>query len=108
MFPVQAAELPASRDEFRDDIYRPNSGKLLLPGSRITWELYLHSVGEQIADHVELAVYFYPKGQEPKYRTTLTAFEAVEGAFELSALDIPPNSVAQTEALLGPEMALSL
>ena len=30
------------------DIYRPNSGKLMLPGSRIWWELHLHSVGEQI------------------------------------------------------------
>ena len=79
------------------DIYRPNSGKLMLPGSRIWWELHLHSVGEQITDHVELAVYFYPKGQEPKYRTTLTAFEGVEGAFGQSALDIPPNSLAQSD-----------
>ena len=79
------------------DIYRANSGKLMLPGSRIWWELHLHSVGEQIADHVELAVYFYPKGQEPQHRTTLTAFQGVEGAFGQSSLDIPPNSLAQTE-----------
>ena len=79
------------------DIYRANSGKLMLPGSRIWWELHLHSVGEQIADHVELAVYFYPKGQEPQHRTTLTAFEGVEGSFGQSSLDIPPNSLAQTE-----------
>jgi len=79
------------------DVFRPNSGKLMLPGSRIWWELHLHSVGEEITDHTELAVYFYPKGQEPKYRTTLTAFEGVEGAFGQSALDIPPNSMAQTE-----------
>jgi hypothetical protein len=79
------------------DIYRANSGKLMLPGSRIWWELHLHSVGDQVADHVELAVYFYPKGQEPQHRTTLTAFEGVEGAFGQSNLDIPPNSLAQTE-----------
>ena len=79
------------------DVYRANSGKLMLPGSRIWWELHLHSVGEPIADHVELAVYFYPRGQEPKYRTTLTAFQGVEGAFGQSSLDIPPNSLAQTE-----------
>jgi len=48
------------------DIYRPNTGKLLLPGSRIWWEEHLHAVGDEIRDHVELAVYLYPKGQEPK------------------------------------------
>ena len=45
------------------DIYRPNSGKLLLPGSKICWELHIHAVGEEIRDHAELAVYFYPKGR---------------------------------------------
>src|SRR5579871_4087192 len=79
------------------DIYRPNTGKLLLPGARIWWEMHLHAVGEEIRDHVELAVYFYPKGQEPKYRTVLTAFQGTEGAFGQSTLDIPPNTLAQTE-----------
>ncbi|MCU1338305.1 MAG: hypothetical protein JWO19_3886 [Bryobacterales bacterium] len=75
------------------DIYRPNTGKLLLPGARIWWEEHLHAVGEEIRDHVELAVYLYPKGEEPKYRTTLTLFSASPG----NQLDIPPNTVAQTE-----------
>ena len=76
------------------DIYRPNTGKLLLPGARIWWEEHLHAVGEEIRDHVELAVYLYPKGQEPKYRTMLTLFPATTGG---NQLDIPPNTVAQTE-----------
>ena len=77
------------------DIYRPNTGKLLLPGSRIWWEMHYHAVGEEIRDHVELAVYLYPKGQEPKYRTYLTAFPASRKcSFQL---DIPPNTIAQTE-----------
>ena len=54
------------------DIYRPDTGKLLLPGAKIRWELHLHAVGEQIRDHAELAVYFFPKGEEPKHRTYLT------------------------------------
>ena len=29
------------------DIYRPNTGKLLLPGSQIRWEMHMHAVGEQ-------------------------------------------------------------
>jgi hypothetical protein len=73
------------------DTYRPNTGKLLLPGSRISWELHLHAVGEQIRDHAELAVYFYPKGETPKYRQVLALFSGVtEGNRNL---DIPPNAV---------------
>jgi hypothetical protein len=76
------------------DIYRPNTGKLLLPGSRISWELHLHAVGEQIRDHAELAVYLYPKGETPKYRTRLTLWGAYANPTNMGArLDIPPNSV---------------
>jgi hypothetical protein len=79
------------------DIYRPDTGKLLLPGARIWWEMHYHAVGEEIRDHVELAVYLYPKGQEPKYRTLLTAFPATPGNAAAGSLDIPPNSIAETE-----------
>lgn len=77
------------------DIYRPNTGKLLLPGSKIWWELHMHAVGESIRDHAELGVYFYPKGQEPKYRTRLMLFGAT--ATQGSPLDIRPNSLAESE-----------
>jgi hypothetical protein len=78
------------------DTYRPNTGKLLLPGSHIWWEMHMHAVGEPIRDHAELAVYFYPKGEEPKYRTYLTLFGATPNFG--SRLDIPPNTVAETQA----------
>jgi len=78
------------------DIYRPNCGKLLLPGSHIWWELHLHAVGEEIRDHAELAVYLYPKGEVPKYRTYLTLYGAT--ATVGSALDIQPNSIAQSQS----------
>lgn len=77
------------------DTYRPNTGKLLLPGSRISWELHIHAVGEEIRDHAELAVYLYPKGEVPKYRTRLTLFGATGDTG--ARLDIPPNSVAVTQ-----------
>jgi hypothetical protein len=77
------------------DAYRPNTGKLLLPGSQIWWEMHLHAVGEEIRDHVELAVYLYPKGEEPKYRTRLTLFGAT--ATQGSLLDIKPNTISETE-----------
>ncbi len=75
------------------DIYRAGAGKLLLPGSKIWWELHLHAVGEEIRDHAELGVYLYPKGEEPKYRTRLTLFGAADGN-----LDIPPNSITEKQS----------
>jgi hypothetical protein len=77
------------------DVYRPNTGKLLLPGAKIWWDIHYHAVGEAVTDHVELAVYLYRKGEVPKYRTYLTMFNAA--ASGPSPLDIPPNTVAETE-----------
>jgi len=77
------------------DIYRQNTGKLLLPGSHIWWDIHYHSAGEEITDHVELGVWLYPKGQEPKYRTYLTGFQGT--ASSGSPLDIPPNSIAVSQ-----------
>jgi hypothetical protein len=79
------------------DLFRPNSGRLLLPGSQISWDIHLHAVGEEIRDHVELGVWLYPKGQEPKYRTYLTPFPALPGGFRTREVDIPPNSIAQSQ-----------
>ena len=79
------------------DIYRPDTGKLLQPGARIWWEMHYHAVGEEIRDHIELAVYLYPKGQEPKYRTRLVAFSVIPNAAR--GLDISPNSIATTSAV---------
>jgi hypothetical protein len=85
------------------DLYRPDSGKLLLPGSQISWDVHIHAVGEEIRDNVELGIWLYPKGQEPKYRTYLTGFQALRGFQSSTAsqaragrnIDIPPNTIAQ-------------
>jgi len=77
------------------DIYRENTGKLLLPGSHIWWDIHYHAAGEQITDHVELGVWLYPKGQEPKYRTYLTGFPGTNS--KGAALDIPPNTIAVSQ-----------
>lgn len=74
------------------DIYNENTGKLMLPGSHVWWDIHYHAVGEQIRDHVELAVWFYPKGQEPKYRTVLTAFQGSKAG----TLDLEPNKITES------------
>ena len=66
-----------------------------MPGARVHWTIHLHAVGEEIRDHVELAVYLYPKGEVPQYRTRLMHFSAIPG----NTMDIPPNSVAETSSV---------
>ena len=73
------------------EIMRPNSGKLMLPGSKIIFDIHYHAVGEDITDSVELGIYFYPKGQEPTHRQVLGLFHAINGGSR--GLDIPPNTV---------------
>jgi hypothetical protein len=75
------------------EIMRPNSGKLMLPGSRIVWDIHYSNGGEDITDIVELGIYFYPKGQEPKYKQTLHLM----GATNAAGVDIPPNTVKATQ-----------
>jgi hypothetical protein len=76
------------------EIFPENAGKLMLPGSRIRWEVHYYAIGEEIPDDVvELGIWFYAKGQEPKNRTILRMFNAAPG----SELDIPPGEVAMTQ-----------
>jgi hypothetical protein len=76
------------------DMYRPNTGKLLLPGSKISWDEHIHAVGEEITTSVQMGIWLYPKGQEPKYRTYLTAFAGMHGS---TRIDIPPNTITMNE-----------
>ena len=80
----------------QNDVYPADSGKLLVPGARVRWEMHLHAVGEAIRDHVELAVWLYPKGQEPKYKTELAVLLATPRSGGSQLIDIPPNSTAVT------------
>jgi hypothetical protein len=73
------------------EIMRPNSGKLMLPGSRINWDIHYSDGKEDVNSVVELGIYFYPKGQEPKYRQYLELWSAGE-------TDIAPNEVKMTSA----------
>ena len=79
------------------DLYRPDTGKLLLPGAKIAWDVHIHAVGEDIRDHVEMGVWLYPKGQEPKHRTYLTAFQAIKGRNRTRLVDIAPNSIVESQ-----------
>jgi hypothetical protein len=76
------------------DLFRPDTGKLMLPGEKISWDQHIHAIGEEITAGSEIGIWFYPKGQEPKKRSYLVGFT---GLRQRGFLDIPPNSVAATE-----------
>ena len=76
------------------DLYRPDTGKLLLPGEKISWDEHIHAAGEEITSGVELGIWFYPKGEEPTKRSYLVGFTAIDRS---KGLDIPPNSVSMSE-----------
>jgi hypothetical protein len=76
------------------DLYRPDTGKLLLPGEKISWDQHIHAVGEEITSGSEIGIWFYPKGQEPTKRSYLIGFT---GLRQPRFLDIAPNSMSQTE-----------
>ncbi len=76
------------------DLYRPGTGKLLLPGSQLSWDVHIHAVGEEIEDAVEMGLWLYPKGQEPQHRSYLVAFQGMK---DRASLDIPPNTISETD-----------
>ena len=76
------------------DLFREGTGKLLLPGEKISWDQHLHAVGEEITAGSEIGIWLYPKGQEPRKRSYLVGFT---GLRKREFVDIPPNSVSHTE-----------
>jgi hypothetical protein len=70
------------------ELMRPDTGRLIMPGSHIAWDVHYASANEDVTDAVELGLYFYPKGQEPKYRQMLISVGSSG-----QNLDIPPNSI---------------
>ncbi len=76
------------------DLFRPDTGKLILPGEKIAWDQHIHAVGEEITAGSEIGIWLYKKGEEPKKRSYLVAFTGIRSN---RTLDIPPNSLAMTE-----------
>lgn len=76
------------------EVFNPDAGKLMLPGSKIRWEIHMFAVGQEIKDNqVELGIYFYPRGVVPPHRTVLRMFDVSRD----SQLDIPPGEVAMSQ-----------
>ena len=79
------------------DIFRENTGKLLKAGSQIRFDIHYHSVGEELTDQTEVAVWFYPRGEVPKYRVYPQAMGVRQA---MATLDIPPGEITTHEAFV--------
>src|SRR5215831_2469499 len=77
------------------DRFMDGTGKLIMPGEKISWDQHIHAAGEEVTSASQLGIWLYPKGQEPKKRSYLIGFSGLKNGTE--GLDIPPNSVARTE-----------
>ena len=96
-----AADLVARRPSLMEwaigkgyDRYMDGTGKVIMPGEKISWDQHIHAAGEAITGGSEIGMWLYKKGEEPKKRSYLIGFT---GLREREFLDIPPNSVAYTE-----------
>jgi hypothetical protein len=80
------------------DKYREGTGKMIYPGEKLSWDMHLHAVGEEVTGGSEIGLWFYPKGQEPKKRSYLVGFTGIKSrGNDGPYLDIQPNSVSHTE-----------
>jgi hypothetical protein len=74
------------------DQFRENTGKLMKAGSQIRFDIHYHSVGEEMTDQSEVGVWFYPKGETPKYRVFPQAMGVQQS---MATFDLPPGKVAR-------------
>ncbi len=76
------------------DLFAEGTGKLIMPGEKLSWDQHLHASGEEVNVGSEIALWLYPKGQEPTKRSYLIGFTGLK---KRGFLDIAPNTMAYTE-----------
>ena len=74
------------------EIMRPNTGKLMLPGSKIRWDIHYTRSVKTITDDVELGHLLLPEGPGAEVPHVLALYSGVTGGNR--NLDIPPNSIS--------------
>jgi hypothetical protein len=67
------------------DVFPEGAGRLIKAGTKINFNLHLHSVGQETAANVALGLKFYPKDYKPQYA------EVTEKVGDPKDLDIPAN-----------------
>ncbi|PYS54220.1 MAG: hypothetical protein DMG13_09120 [Acidobacteria bacterium] len=68
------------------DVFPEGAARLIKAGTKINFNVHLHSIGQETAANVALGLKFYPKGYTPNY------VELTERIGRNQDLDIPPNT----------------
>jgi hypothetical protein len=68
------------------DVFPEGAGRLIKAGTKINFNLHLHSMGEDTRANVALGLKLYPQGYTPQY------IETTEKIGDPKDLDIPPNA----------------
>lgn len=84
------------------DIYPEDTGRLIQPGDEFAFNLHYYPIGEEVKDDVvEVAVWFYPEGEEPRFETvgdqTFSSIRRIDGRPQ--EIVIPPNSHQITQGI---------
>jgi hypothetical protein len=69
----------------RGDVFPDGSGRLISAGTKINFQMHLHSIGAETPINVALGIKFYPKGYTPGHVISATTVSAPE-------VDIRPNT----------------
>jgi len=77
------------------DRFIDGTGKLIMPGEKISWDQHIHASGQEVTTASEIGLWLYPKGQEPTKRSYLVGFTGLKNGTQ--GLDIPPNAITYTE-----------
>jgi hypothetical protein len=67
------------------DVFPDGAGRLIKAGTKINFNLHLHSIGQETPANVALGLKLYPKGYSPKFS------ETTEKIADPKDLDLPPN-----------------
>ncbi len=67
------------------DVFPEGAGRLIKAGTKINFNLHLHSIGQETLANVALGLRLYPKGYSPKFS------ETTEKIGDPKDLDLPPN-----------------
>jgi hypothetical protein len=77
------------------EVFPSDAGRLVARGVSLPVNVHVHPNGEAATEQIEIGLFLYPRGTEPRYRVSALTV----GLFELdNELEIPANRVSTQEA----------
>lgn len=85
------------------DVFPEGTAMLIYPSGSINWNLHYFPISQEVAnEQAEAAVWLYPKGYQPEFRTTGEQFFAADtgpGGLWANDLVLPPDSIKSQQGV---------